>query len=150
MRGKSLHNLIAERVRAELEGLGEVHPEHKLSGNGTTTYVDLFFRRGLFVLAIEVETTIRHAIKNAGKAALVGVPLWIVVPHRRLKSAIANKTNNLGLRPSGQPIKILLLGTLRQTLTNYLSRRIDGGIKNKQMPPRQRTLSVRSKNNHAS
>ena len=72
-------------------------------------------------LAIEVETTCRHAADNAWKAVQVSVPLWFVVPRRRLQFEIARKLDPLGLRPGGEPIKILLSGQVEQELVRYLS-----------------------------
>lgn len=73
------------------------------------------------MLAIEIETTARHAVDNARKAAMVDVPLWVIVPTRRLKSDLTRKLKDLAIRSGNQPIKILLLGQLRKELTNYLS-----------------------------
>lgn len=145
MRGKPLHNLMVNRTNDSLKDLGDTCTEYKLSFNGTTNYVDLFIRCGSFALAIEVETTIRHAVDNAKKAAAVGVPLWIVVPTRRLKSTLTKKLNLLGLRPGSEPIKVLLLGAVRQAFMNYLSGRIDGRIENKQIVNRQNTPTIGSK-----
>ena len=150
MRGKTLHNLIAKKTRDEVEGFFDsVDPEHRISNQRATTYVDLFARKDSFVLAIEIETTARHAVDNARKAAIVDVPLWIIVPTRRLKSKLTGKLGGPELRPGGRPIKILLLGELRQELTNSLSWRINGRIKNKQRKNQRNTPSVGSEIDHA-
>jgi hypothetical protein len=95
--------------------------EYHYNANGATTCFDVFARQGRLTLAFEVETTSRHAVDNAVKASLVGVPLWIVVPRRLLKLKVARKIQPLNLRPGNQPIKILLLGQLQQELMKYLS-----------------------------
>lgn len=133
MRGKTLHNLMAKKTRDEVEDFfNSVDSEHQISNHRTTTYVDLFARKDSIMLAIEIETTARHAVDNARKAAMVDVPLWVIVPTRRLKSDLTRKLSGPELRPGGKPIKILLLGELRQELANSLSWRINGRIKNKQ------------------
>jgi hypothetical protein len=145
MRGKALHNLMVNRTNESLTDFCDIDIEHKLFFNGITNYVDLYIRYGLFELAIEVETTVRHAVDNAKKAAVIGVPLWIVVPTRRLKSTLTKKLNASGLRPGNEPIKVLLLDALRQALMKYLSRRIDGRIEDKQIVNRQNTPTIGSK-----
>ena len=122
MRGDPLHNCTAEKAKATAGLVFDfVACEYGLRRNGVTTFFDILARQGSITLAIEVETTSRHAVDNARKAALVGVPMWIIVPLRRLKLEITRKLAPLGLRPGGEPIKILLLGQLEQELTNYLS-----------------------------
>jgi len=132
MRGKPLHNLLANRTRRPMEASFErVWTEHKRHRNGTITFLDLFGQTGPVQLAIEVETTARHAVDNARKAAAVDVPVWFIVPHSRLQRALQSKFEMLNLSPGGETIKILLLGQLEQALTNYLSRRIDKRINNR-------------------
>ena len=58
-----------------------------------------------------------------GKATLVDVPLWVIVPTRKLKLELIRRLNSLALRPGGEPIKVLLLGQLEQSFVNYLSQR---------------------------
>jgi hypothetical protein len=94
----------------------EVDPEHKCSKNGVVTYLDLFARGKQFVLACEIETTARHGVDNALKAAAVNIPLWIIVPTNKVKIKISRKLKPLQLRPGGKPIKILLLGQLEREL----------------------------------
>ncbi len=60
----------------------------------------------------------------------LGVPMWIIVPLRRLKLEITRKFAPLGLRPGGEPIRILLLGQMEQELTNYLSLNIAANTQN--------------------
>jgi hypothetical protein len=132
MRGKPLHNLIARDVQEIARKFFDfTGREYRLSKNGVTTYLDVFARRDSIALAFEVETTVRCGAKNARKAAHVGVPLWIIVPKRRLRSEIARRLGPLGLKPGGEPIKILLLGQLEQELTNYLSIFIPANTENR-------------------
>lgn len=138
MRGKPFHNLMAERVKTTLAGFFDhVASEYPIRRDGTTTYLDLFAWCELYTLAVEVETTLRHAIDNARKAAAVGVPLWIVVPTRTLQNRLLARLTSLGLKPGGQPICVLLLGQVEQALAHYLSRRIGKAIQNKEItdPP---------------
>jgi hypothetical protein len=122
MRGRTLHNFIAKQVERTANRFFDfVTCEYCVRKNGVTTFFDIFARQGPVTLAIEIETSFRHAVDNAWKAAQVGVPLWFVVPRRRLQFEITRKLDPLGLRPGGKPIKILLLGQLEQELSHYLS-----------------------------
>jgi len=131
MRGKPFHNLMARDVQEIARRFFDfTRREYRFSKNRAVTYLDVFAQRGPIALAFEIETTSRHAVGNARKAALVGVPIWIIVPLRRLKLDITRKLAPLGLRPGGEPIKILLLGQMEQELTNYLSLNIAANTQN--------------------
>ena len=120
MRGYPLHNFIVRQIQMIAGEFFElVVLEHLSRRNGVSTYLDVFARQGSVTLAFE--TTSRHAIDNAKKASLVGMPLWFVVPRRCLKIELTRKLSQLDLKPGGEPIKILLLGQLQQELTDYLS-----------------------------
>ncbi len=122
MRGKSLHNHIAFRLKAILESCYlPVSLEHYIQRNGTADVVDILVQCGKIQWAIEIETTIRHALDNANKAAAVDIPLWIVVPTSSLAASVPARLKPLDLHPGGQPIKILLLGQVQKAVTNYLS-----------------------------
>jgi hypothetical protein len=122
MRGDPLHNLTVEKTETPLSRFfKEVYLEYKCSRNGVTTYFDCFARQNHFVLACEIETTARHGVDNAVKAAAVGVPLWIIVPTNNVKEQLQHKLKPLQLRPGGEPIKILLLGQLQEELEKYMS-----------------------------
>ena len=122
MRGKSFHNTIVKEAENILREIStDVHLEYRYRRNGLVTDFDLFAEEKLFTLAIEVETTSRHGIDNAEKAAAVNVPLWIIVPTKKLKNKLSQQIRRLSLRAGGEPIKILRLGQLRQELRNYLS-----------------------------
>jgi hypothetical protein len=134
MRGRPFHNLIAQESRAKLAGFFEhVESEYPIRRNGVVTFLDLFAYGKSGTLAIEVETTERHAIDNARKAAAVDIPLWIVVPTRALRNRLVRQLRELALAPGGQPICVSLLGELEQALTHYLSRRIEKTIRDKQI-----------------
>jgi hypothetical protein len=90
--------------------------EHRFRANGTTTYIDLFAVHERYRLACEIETTSRHALDNAQKAQAVGIPLWFLVPTRKVKRQIANKLKTQELTPGGEPIKVLLLSELDNEL----------------------------------
>lgn len=150
MRGQTLHNLIATRAQRAMEDSFEkVWAEHKCHRHGTTTFFDLLGQTGSVQLAIEIETTVRHAVANARKAAAVGVPVWFIVPQSRLQRALQRKFEMLDLTPGDEPIKILLLGQLQQVLTNYLSRRIDRWINNKKSHMRPIRPNPTEAGNHA-
>ncbi len=122
MRGKPFHNLIVSMAKTILQGFFRcVYLEYRFRRNGVVTDFDVFAQEDLFALAIEVETTCRHGIDNAKKAAAVDVPLWIIVPTQTLRAKLSRRLQLLGLRPGGEPIKIFLLGQLEQEVMNYLS-----------------------------
>ena len=134
VRGRPFHNLIADQAKAVLDRYFEqVIPEHPIRRSGVTTYLDLCACGQSCTLAVEVETTERHALDNARKAAAVDVPLWIVVPTRALQSRLVQRLGLLDLTPGGEPICVLLLGQLPQALARYLSSRIDRTVNNKQI-----------------
>jgi len=122
MRGKALHNLIAQRTGTAVSEFFEfVRLEYQYRKNGTTTFLDVFARQGSTEMAFEVETTSRHAVDNAIKAATIDIPLWIIVPTFRLKLELTRMLKDVALKPGNQPVNILLLGQLGKELMNYLS-----------------------------
>ena len=122
MRGKSLHNHMASRLKTILESSYlMVSLEYYIRTNGTVNVVDIFVQCGKIQWAIEIETTIRHALDNAYKAVAVGIPLWIVVPTSSLAIKVRTQLKSHNLQPGGEPIKILLLSHVEQEVTNYLS-----------------------------
>ena len=124
MRGDPLHNAMGREIGLTLENyFFEVHPEYKYCRNGIVTFLDLFASQGSFVFACEIETTARHGVDNAVKAAAVNIPLWIIVPTNKVKLKLLRRLKPLKLRPGGEPIKILLLGQLQKELEGYLSLR---------------------------
>jgi len=122
MRGDPFHNFLAKTTKQIVsQFLDQVYLEYCFSRDESKAFFDVFGRKGNLVLAFEVETTGRHAVDNAKKAAIAGVPLWFVVPDRRVKSEITRTLNPLAIKPAGEVIKILLLGQLRQELKSYVS-----------------------------
>jgi hypothetical protein len=120
MRGDPFHNRLAEKARTTFEHFRwRVSTEHRFQANGTTTYFDLFAENRRHKLACEIETTARHAMDNAQKAQAVGIPLWFVVPTRKVKRQIADKLKTRNLTPGGKQIKMLLLGELENELARY-------------------------------
>jgi hypothetical protein len=88
-----------------------------------TKYFDWLAGQNGWALGFEIETSSRHGVDNAIKAAAVGVPLWIIVPSGRVKKQLLRKLKPLNLQPSGEPIQILLLGQLHEYLEKYMSLR---------------------------
>ena len=66
MRGKPFHNLMADDTKATLDRFfEEVRLECRLRRNNIVTDLDVFARCGSTTLALEIETTDRHALDNA-------------------------------------------------------------------------------------
>ena len=116
LRGQRFHNHLVCQVAEEFIGAGfDVELERPLQlGDGRCDFVDLLATRGDEVLVCEVETTPRRIVVNAQKAVGLGLPLWIVVPTRRLRSAAQRKTAHLITR--SDPICILLPSEVSQAL----------------------------------
>ena len=129
MRGRYLHTHKAEYLENELSvypvGL---YPEYRIRRNGVTADFDFVLKTDAFWWAIEIETTIRHLVDNAKKAAAVNIPLWIVVPTRRMKNQAVCKLSPLNLTPGGEPIKLFLLSDVHKEVRNYLSLFIPANI----------------------
>ena len=81
-------------------------------------FLDLVVQRGNCTLCVEVETSARHVRVTAAKADALGLPLWIVVPNRKVRQSVVNKLDKVSYRPGGRKIYILLLGQLDQILMN--------------------------------
>ena len=125
MRGEQFHNQLASAVGDEIAGLvSSVQPEFMVRRHGATTFFDLFVQCGPLELGIEVETTLRHARENIRKAMAVGIPVWVVVPRRKMKQRLQAWVKSTQGKPPWPGIKILLLGEIRKGLTVYLSERI--------------------------
>ena len=93
MRGKALHKYITEQVARVLVSAGfSVKAEFGIQlAGGRKDYVDLLVSRGAGEFVFEIETTPRHALKNAFMADELGLRLWIVTPSRKVSSAIIKK-----------------------------------------------------------
>mgnify|MGYP005853240619 CR=1 FL=1 len=83
--------------------------------DGRTDWVDLLARRAERRLAIEVETTPRYVRVNVEKARLLGIPLLIAVPTRRLLAAIERRLAHRAAG-AGADSRILLYAQLVQAL----------------------------------
>jgi hypothetical protein len=122
MRGLCLHSYKDHKIRADLAIFPvRLYPECRICRNGVTGYFDFGVKGGDRMWAIEIETTIRHLVDNAKKAAAVNIPLWIVVPTCQIRKQAALKLRSLNLLPGGEPIKLLLVGQVQKEVANYLS-----------------------------
>jgi hypothetical protein len=122
MHGQFLHNYKAEWIRTKLIPYPvQVRLECRIQRNGMTAYFDLLLQRQAALLAIEIETSARHIDDTAIKAAVIDIPLWIVVPTRRIRKQAQHKLAHIDVMPGGEPIKLLLLGQVEKEVMNYLS-----------------------------
>lgn len=120
MRGGAFHNMIVATTRDIFIRSGwHAYTEYPYQSNRVRTYLDLFAIRGGDRLACEIETTARHAVDNAVKAQVVNVPLWIVVPSRKIQRQITHKLQTQNLVSHNQSIPVLLLGQLERQLACY-------------------------------
>jgi len=117
MRGGAFHNLIVGRCATALRRAGfatELETPRRLP-DGRLDAIDLVARRGEFTVAVEVETTPRGVVSNAEKARALALPLWIVVPDRRVQSSARRRLACAGVE-GRVPIQILLLPAFEQGL----------------------------------
>lgn len=123
LRGQGLHNFLVEEAAKDFQDEGcRVRREHRIRlADGTVNYADLFVEKTGMTFICEIETSARHVVDNAAKAQAARLPLWIVVPNPKVRSAVLRRLKRTDLRPGGKPIKISLKGQLRQGLTNYFS-----------------------------
>jgi len=137
VRGDPLHKYQAEY----LGGISRSFPvmtyiEYPKRKNDITDFLDVFIELGPFQLAIEIETTRRHLLDNARKAHALGIPVWFVVPTRKLRTQALKMLKPLNLRPGGQAIKVFLLAPAAKELKDLLSSIIlanNGGLANKKI-----------------
>jgi predicted RecB family endonuclease len=118
MRGDAFHNHLVQETASALREAGfEVVAEHSVRlPDGRCDFVDLLATRHGKRLAVEIETTTRNVLVNAVRAQSAGLPLWIVVPTRKVRSAALKQLKRAGLRPSGGGIQVLLQVEVRQHL----------------------------------
>ena len=118
LRGESFHNfLVADAAQAFRRAGFEVTTECALRlESGETDYVDILARRKDLTVCCEAETSARHTLVNAAKAAALGLPLVIVVPSRKLRSSVLKKLAHLPRKSDPHAIQVLLLSELRQSL----------------------------------
>ena len=87
---------------------------------GVTTYFDLFARKGPLIIACEIETTCRHALENLGKAQVIGIPLWIIVPTRRIRQQIQRMLGDKTVFSGGRPVEVILPDELKECIETYI------------------------------
>ncbi len=121
LRGGRLHNhLVVEAEKIFRDAGFDTHQEHpKKLADGRLDFVDLMVWWGDFLVCVEIETSARHVLDNAGKARALGLPLVVVVPTRKVQKAVKDKLKRAGIRLKKHRIKIPLLGQLKQEVTNY-------------------------------
>lgn len=117
MRGGAFHNFIVGRCATALRraGFAAELEAHRRLADGRLDAIDLVARRGEFTVAVEVETTPRGVASNAEKALALALPLWIVVPDRRVQRAAHVRLVRAGV-VGGERIQILLLPAFEQGL----------------------------------
>ena len=120
LRGGAFHNHLVHRAEATFARAGcRTWLDYPLPlADGRNDFVDLLVHRGNCLLCVESETSLRHVLANAAKADALGLPLWIVVPTRNVKRAVAGRLENTPYRPGGLRIYVLLLSELPQTVTS--------------------------------
>lgn len=120
MRGDPLHNSLVAKASEAFSDFGfNTTLECAIAlDDGRIDFVDLVAEHGDCLVACEVETTPRGVLSNAAKAGALNLPLWILVPNRKVLSAVSKKLNISSRKPGDREIKILLLGQLRQELMN--------------------------------
>ena len=123
LRGGAFHNSLVLQAAVAFRRAGfAVWLEHPLRlRDGCTNVVDILACRGPLRVICEIETTPRNVLLNASKAGEVGLPLLIVVPTRRIWSAVASRLDRHVSPADRHLISILLPDQLVKGLTNFLS-----------------------------
>lgn len=120
MRGNPFHNKIAQEAQTIFICQNwQVFTEYGYKVDGSTTYFDLFATKGCHKLACQIETTSRHVIENALKAQVVSIPVWFIVPNRKVRKQIVNKLNRNRIRLNKERLNLLLLSNLGKELFDY-------------------------------
>ena len=121
VRGGTLHNHIVREAAILFGRAGfGVSLEHAVAlEDGRTDFVDLLVWCRTWEFCVEVETSARNVLTNAAKAEMAGLPLWVIVPNRRVRQAVAARLATTSYHPGGLRIYILLAGELDQRLTHY-------------------------------
>ena len=119
MRGDTFHNSIVDQAgKIFISHRWDVYTEYRYPCNVVTTYLDIFAVRGCHKIGCEVETTSRHVLDNATKAAIVNISLWVIVPSRkllRLARRVIESSDVAGVTMT----KVLLPYQLEHELTNF-------------------------------
>jgi hypothetical protein len=124
LRGDPFHNYLVARCAAQFRQAGfNVDLEHPLQlPDGRIDFVDILAESRTIRLVCEIETTSRYVRVNALKAIATGLPLWIVVPTRKLETDVRHLLDLKGARPFGErAIWILLPDQLSQAISNCFS-----------------------------
>jgi|GEM_PF-4536277 len=124
MRGEAFHNSIVDQAgRIFTSHRWEVYMEYRYPCSAVTTYLDIFAVRGCWKIGCEVETTPRHILDNAVKAAIAGIPLLVIVPSRKLQR-LGRRTIESSDIAGVSMTKVLLLSQLEHELANFERERI--------------------------
>lgn len=121
MRGDLFHNKLvkdAEAVFGELDW--QTDTERMVCTKGVTTYFDLFAWTDSLIMACEIETTCRHALGNFRKAQATEIPLWIIVPTRRIRQQIQRSLGTEQIFPGGKPVEIIFPDELKECIQTYM------------------------------
>ena len=124
-----MHNHLAKEVELVFKYSGfEVTPECGIPlENGRIDFVDLLVQRDDCWIACEVETTCRNALSNVIKAKPLDMPLWILVPNGKVRSAVQRRLRQAGHSVGRDKVQIFLLGQLPKAISDCFSRRIATG-----------------------
>ena len=120
LRGGELHSFLvleAQRIFRHASFQTDQEAPRRLP-DGRMDFVDLLVQRQELMLCVEAETSARNVTSNVIKAEQLGIAVWVLVPSRKVQKAVKAKLQDLGIRPGGRRIKILLLRQLEQELTN--------------------------------
>ena len=120
MRGDTFHNRLVEQTAQVFRRAGfEVHTEHAMRlEDDRIDFADIFAKRGTRGVICEIETTPRNVLVNAAKAGAAGMPLWIVVPTRKVRSAVTKRLQHAGFKLGGKRIQVLLQAEVVKRLRN--------------------------------
>lgn len=118
MRGDVFHNSIVDQAgKIFISHRWDVYMEYRYPCNVVTTYLDIFAVRGCCKIGCEVETTSRHILDNAAKAAVANIPLLVIVPSRKLLR-LARRVIESSDVPGVSMTKVLLPYQLESELTH--------------------------------
>jgi hypothetical protein len=118
LRGQIFHNFLVNQTKNIFMDQGFiVHTEYRLPAEkGRSDFVDILAYRERTVLLVEVETSVRHVLDNAAKAQQVNLPLWIIVPNRKVRLGVVKTLKFHPYRPGGLAIQIPVISELFQRL----------------------------------
>ena len=123
LRGGAFHNRLVKRCANTLQDAGfTVVLECPVKvAEGGTNFIDIMAWRGPVMVACEVETTPRNVVVNARSALALGLPLCLVIPNRRVRSAVINRLRRRLAGANWRRIWILLPDEVSQVVTNCIS-----------------------------